>query len=182
MGEGRVAPPLEVSSKNNIIYLFTFGCPSRPCSEGCWWQRVEATLCCHVWASHCAGFSWGAQTWKQQALVVTVPGLQSTGPVFAACGPTCSSACGIFLVQGSDLCLLHWQADSLPLSHQGSPAPSLLYLRIPPIFLLQSPWFQVLMVLESNTQRMNFSARGYNESLSNIFKSFSSHCYVSVLW
>ena len=28
---------------------------------------------------------------------------------------------GIFLTQESNLCLLHWQADSLPLSHQGSP-------------------------------------------------------------
>ena len=28
---------------------------------------------------------------------------------------------GIFLTQGSNLCLLHWQADSLPLSHPGSP-------------------------------------------------------------
>ena len=29
--------------------------------------------------------------------------------------------CGIFLDQGGILCLLHWQVDSLPLSHQGSP-------------------------------------------------------------
>ena len=28
---------------------------------------------------------------------------------------------GIFQVQGSNPSLLHWQADSLPLSHQGSP-------------------------------------------------------------
>ena len=28
---------------------------------------------------------------------------------------------GIFLTQGSNTCLRHWQADSLPLSHQGSP-------------------------------------------------------------
>ena len=28
---------------------------------------------------------------------------------------------GIFQTQGSNPCLLHWQADSLPLSHQGSP-------------------------------------------------------------
>ena len=28
---------------------------------------------------------------------------------------------GIFLIQGSNPCLLHWQADSLPLSHLGSP-------------------------------------------------------------
>ena len=34
---------------------------------------------------------------------------------------SCSFACGIFLAQGLNLCLLHWQADSLPLSHQGSP-------------------------------------------------------------
>ena len=33
---------------------------------------------------------------------------------------SCSTACGIFLDQGSNLCLLHWQADSLPLSQQAS--------------------------------------------------------------
>ena len=34
---------------------------------------------------------------------------------------TISSSRGIFLIQGSNLRLLHWQADSLPLSHLGSP-------------------------------------------------------------
>ena len=33
----------------------------------------------------------------------------------------CSVACGIFPDQGSNPWVLHWQADSLPLSHQGSP-------------------------------------------------------------
>ena len=28
---------------------------------------------------------------------------------------------GIFAIQGSNLCLLHWQADSLPLRHLGRP-------------------------------------------------------------
>ena len=28
---------------------------------------------------------------------------------------------GVFLTQGLNLCLLHWQADSLPLSYKGSP-------------------------------------------------------------
>ena len=28
---------------------------------------------------------------------------------------------GIFHAQGSNLCFLHWQADYVPLSHQGSP-------------------------------------------------------------
>ena len=39
-------------------------------------------------------------------------------------GLSCSMAYGIFPDQGSNPCLLHlfhWQADSLPLSHQGSP-------------------------------------------------------------
>ena len=34
---------------------------------------------------------------------------------------SCPSARGIFLDQGSNPCLLPWQVDSLPLSHQGSP-------------------------------------------------------------
>ena len=33
---------------------------------------------------------------------------------------SCPTAPGIFPDQGQNLCLLHWQADSLPLSHQGS--------------------------------------------------------------
>ena len=46
--------------------------------------------------------------------VVTGPGLQSTGSLFAAQGLSYFMACGIFQDQGSNLCLLHWQADSLP--------------------------------------------------------------------
>ena len=49
-----------------------------------------------------------------------------TGAVVVAHGLSCSAACGIFLDQGSNTCLLHWQAVSLPLSHQGSPAVNLL--------------------------------------------------------
>ena len=33
---------------------------------------------------------------------------------------SCIVARGIFPDQGLNLCLLHWQMDSLPLSHQGS--------------------------------------------------------------
>ena len=33
---------------------------------------------------------------------------------------SCSMACGVFLGQGANPCPLHWQVDSLPLSHQGS--------------------------------------------------------------
>ena len=35
---------------------------------------------------------------------------------------SCLTACGIFPDQGLDPCPLHWQADSYPQSHQGSPS------------------------------------------------------------
>ena len=43
--------------------------------------------------------------------------------VFADHGLSCSAARGVFPDQRSNSCLLHWQADSLPLSHQGGPLP-----------------------------------------------------------
>ena len=52
--------------------------------------------------------------------VVVASWIQSTGSTVVAHGLSCCAACGMFH-QGSDPCLLQWQADSLPLSHQGSP-------------------------------------------------------------
>ena len=43
------------------------------------------------------------------------------GSVVVARGLSCSAARGIFPDQGSNACPLHWQADSQPLRHQGSP-------------------------------------------------------------
>ena len=60
--------------------------------------------------------------------VVAVLELWSTGSVVMVLGLSCSAACGIFLDQRSNSCPLHWQADSLPPSHQGSPICSLLIL------------------------------------------------------
>ena len=44
----------------------------------------------------------------------------STDSVVGAHRLSCSAARGVFPDQGSNPCLLHWQADSLPLDHQGS--------------------------------------------------------------
>ena len=44
---------------------------------------------------------------------------------------SCSAACGIFSDQGSNPCPLHWQADSQPLRHQGS--PQLIFLKMRPL-------------------------------------------------
>ena len=46
--------------------------------------------------------------------------LQPMGSVVVAYRLSSYKACGIFLDQGSNPCLLHWQEDSLPLSHQES--------------------------------------------------------------
>lgn len=58
--------------------------------------------------------------WGTQASVVVVSGL-CPGSVVLAPGLGCSEACEVFLVQGSNRRLLHSQADSYPLSYQGSP-------------------------------------------------------------
>ena len=48
------------------------------------------------------------------------PRLWSIGSVVVTHRLGCHAACGIFPDQGSNPCLLRWQADSLSLSYQGS--------------------------------------------------------------
>ena len=56
------------------------------------------------------------------------PQLQHMGSLVAACELRCSVTHGIFPDEGSNLCLLHWQADSSPLSSQESPGYIFKYL------------------------------------------------------
>ena len=106
-----------------------------------WWWGVEYALlnylfflaalglCCCAQASlvavsggysslRCVGFSlqwlllFGARALGAQASVVVARRLWSAGSVVAVHGLSCSAACGIFPDQGSNLCSLHWQADS----------------------------------------------------------------------
>ena len=51
--------------------------------------------------------------------------LQNVCSAVAAQGLSCYMACQVFLNQGPNLHLLHWQVDSLPLIHQGSPRENL---------------------------------------------------------
>ena len=63
-----------------------------------------------VWVSHCSGFSCcGAQALGNVGSVVVVDEL------------SCPAAFEIFLNQGLNLYPLHWEMDSQPLNHQGSP-------------------------------------------------------------
>ena len=66
-------------------------------------------------SSRCVGLS------LSQPLLLQSTGSRRAGSVVVAHGPSCSVACGIFPDQGSNPCPLHWQADSLPPHHQGSP-------------------------------------------------------------
>ena len=66
-------------------------------------------------SSWCAGLS---LSWP---LLLQSTGSRCAGSVVVAHGPSCSAACGIFPDQGSNPCPLHWQADSQPVRHEGSP-------------------------------------------------------------
>ena len=72
-------------------------------------------------SSRCAGLS------LSRPLLLRSTSSRRTGSVGVAHGPSCSTVCGIFPVQGSNPCPLHWQADSQPLSHQGSPGCTILH-------------------------------------------------------
>ena len=59
--------------------------------------------------------------------------LCSTGSVVMAHGVSCPKAWGTFPDQLPNLCPLHWQVDSYPLYHQGSPCMSILNKNTLPI-------------------------------------------------
>ena len=80
-------------------------------------------------SSRCAGLS------LSQPLLLRSTGSRRTGSVVVAHGPSCSTACGIFPDQGSNPRPLHWQADSQPLRHQGSPLLFFLIYFIKKFFL-----------------------------------------------
>ena len=72
-------------------------------------------------SSRCAGLSlsWPLLLWSI--------GSRRAGSAIVAHGPSRSAACGIFPDQGSNPCPLHWQANSQPLRHQGSPKVLFLF-------------------------------------------------------
>ena len=77
---------------------------------------------CAVQASHCGVISFrstGSRACGCSSCSSRAPDHRLSSVV--AHGLSCSAACGILPDQGLNLCLLHWQADSLPLSHRGSP-------------------------------------------------------------
>ena len=66
-------------------------------------------------SSRCAGLS------LSRPLLLRGTGSRRAGSAIVTHGPSRSTVCGVFPDQGSNPCPLHWQADSQPLRHQGSP-------------------------------------------------------------
>ena len=101
----------------NFIYLFL-----AVLGLCCWMQAFSSCdrleLHSSMQASHCGGFS----CCSARALGCT--GFSSWGSVVVAHRLSCPMACGIFPDQGWDPRPLHWQVDSWPLDHLGSPVHS----------------------------------------------------------
>ena len=79
---------------------------------------ARALSSCGKWghsSSRCADLS------LARPLLLWSTGSRCAGSVSVAHGPSCSAARGIFPDQGTNPCPPHWQADSQPLRHQGSP-------------------------------------------------------------
>ena len=109
----------------NFIYLFIY----------LWlcWVFVSARGLSLVVASGCHSSSRCAGLSLSRPLLLRGTGSRRAGSVVEAHGPSRSAACGTLPDQGSNLRLLHWQADSQPLRHQGSPViPSCLdFIKFP---------------------------------------------------
>ena len=92
------------------------------------WSVAGRGLCCCVRAFSSCGKQRGLLLVPGHGLCSVVAsflaehGLQSEGSVALAHGLSCSVAWRILMDQGWNLCLLHQQANSVPLSPQGSPA------------------------------------------------------------
>ena len=95
-----------------IIFLFYF-----------WlcWVFVSVQGLSPLTASGGHSSSWCAGLSLSWPLLLRSTGSRRAGSVVVAHGLSCSAAYGIFPDQGSNPCPLHWQADSQPLRHQGTP-------------------------------------------------------------
>ena len=74
----------------------------------------------------CGCSQWGFSLVAVHRLLIAVvshcgaQALRCVGSVVVVHRLSCPGVCGIFPDQGSNLCLLHWQADFRPLDYRGS--------------------------------------------------------------
>lgn len=134
---------------SSLLYLFASGCARLHCGAG-FPLAVACRGCSQACCSHCVGSCCGAQNLRHAGFRSLGPWLCDRGSQAlehelrncTVCGLSCSMACGILLATESNSRPLHWQADSLVLSHQESRCSPLL-----PVFL----WLVVLLVVMNRT-------------------------------
>ena len=91
-----------------------------------WWVFASVRGLSLVVASGGHSSSQCADLSPLRPLPLRSTGSRRAGSAIVAHGPSRSVACGILPDQGSNPCPLHWQADSQPLRHQGSPSRRIL--------------------------------------------------------
>ena len=128
-------------------------------------------------SSRCAGPS------LSRPLLLRSTGSRCAGSVVVAHGPSCSAACGIFPDQGSNPCPLHWQADSQPLHHQGSPCflfnkeeIIIYYGKIQHSCSVENRMF-IFFLLEVNSRPLFFFFTFYDTFVSCYMKFKCWECY-----
>ena len=94
-------------------------------------------------SSWCTGLS------LSRPLLLRSTGSRCTGSAIVAHGPSRSAACGTFPDQGSNPCSLHWQADSQPLRHQGSPQGFFLRKKCLPLIFRSFSFLLIIKVLNA---------------------------------
>ena len=114
-----------------LINLFIFGCVGSLLLRTGFLQlrRVGATLCCSAWASHCGGFSccgaWALSVWASVVVPRRLSSCDSRALEcrLSSCGARAQLLRSMWDLPGLGLepVSLHWQVDSQPLRHQGSP-------------------------------------------------------------
>ena len=89
----------------------------------------------------------GARASHHRGLSLPRTGSRRAGSATVAHGPSRSAACGILPDQGSNPRSLHWQADSQPPRHQGSPCPLFLIVTIDIVGLMSTVFFITIFYL-----------------------------------
>ena len=147
-----------IMDKQKVSYFLNYSflavlclrCPTQASSSCREWGLLFS---CGAWASLSGGFSCcGAQALGRVGSVVAARGLWSSGSVVVAHRLSCSVGCRIFLDQGSNLCLLHWQADSYPLHHQGSPSRILFSYEKNEVLVPATAWMSLENIVNEGHQ------------------------------
>ena len=104
--------------KNNFVCLFLAGLSFHCCTD---FALVAVSRGCSVVAVCMLLKAVASLVTEYRLYTLRLQQFQHVGSVVVVQGLHCFKSSGIFPDQGSNPFLLHWQVDSLPLSHWGSP-------------------------------------------------------------